>query len=106
MIPAPGLRRNGGAKGGPVSSTVLTKATLSLLELACEAVPRAGAVGLLLMPEGPMDWDAVRALAGGVRVLVAVESDRQEEAVKRGRAGAPWPSSRPRRRSPSGSPWP
>jgi len=65
-----------------VTPTVLTKATLSLLEVASEAVPRAGATGLLVMPEGPMDWDAVRALAGGVRVLVAVESDRQEAAVK------------------------
>jgi len=65
-----------------VTPTVLTKATLSLLEVASEAVARAGATGLLVMPEGPMDWDAVRALAGGVRVLVAVESDRQEAAVK------------------------
>ncbi len=65
-----------------MTPTVLTKATLSLLEVASEAVPRAGATGLLVMPEGPMDWDAVRALAGGVRVLVAVESDRQEAAVK------------------------
>jgi DNA integrity scanning protein DisA with diadenylate cyclase activity len=65
-----------------VTSTVLTKAALSLLELACEAVPRCGAVGLLLMPEGAMDWDAVRALAEGVRVLVAVETARHEEAVK------------------------
>ncbi len=65
-----------------MTPTVLTKATLSLLEVASEAVARAGATGLLVMPEGPMDWDAVRALAGGVRVLVAVESDRQEAAVK------------------------
>ncbi|WP_435008836.1 DNA integrity scanning protein DisA nucleotide-binding domain protein [Tundrisphaera lichenicola] len=63
-------------------TTVLTKATLSLLELSCQAVPRTGAVGLLLMPEGPMDWEAVRELAEGVRVLVAVETTRHEEAVR------------------------
>ena len=61
---------------------VLTKAATSLLELACDAVPKAGAAALLLMPEGAMDWDAVRALAEGLRVLVAVETTRQEDAVK------------------------
>ncbi len=65
-----------------MTSTVLTKATLSLLELARDAVARSGASGLLLMPEGAMDWDAVRALAVGVPALVAVESDRQERAVR------------------------
>jgi len=65
-----------------VTPTVLTRATTSLLELARDAVPRAGAAGLLLMPEGPIAWEAVRALAEGVRVLVAVESARQEEAAR------------------------
>ncbi len=61
---------------------VMNKATTSLLELAASAVPRTGAAALLLMPEGAMDWDAVRELAEGVRLLVAVESSRQEDAVK------------------------
>jgi len=60
---------------------LINKATLSLLELACDAVPRAGAAGLLLMPEGAMDWEAVRSLAEAALILVAVESARQEEAV-------------------------
>jgi len=62
-------------------SVLINKATLSLLELACDAVPRAGAAGLLLMPEGAMDWEAVRSLAEAALILVAVESARQEEAV-------------------------
>ena len=63
-------------------STVLNKATTSLLELACDAVPRTGASALLLMAEGSMDWDAVRALAKDVRMMVAVETTRQEDAVR------------------------
>jgi hypothetical protein len=63
-------------------STVLNKATTSLLELASEAVARTGASALLLMAEGPMDWDAVRTLARGVRMMVAVETARQEDAVR------------------------
>jgi DNA integrity scanning protein DisA with diadenylate cyclase activity len=63
-------------------STVLNKATTSLLELACDAVSRANASALLLMAEGPMDWDAVRTLAKEVRMLVAVETARQEDAVR------------------------
>jgi diadenylate cyclase len=66
----------------PLTPTLLTKATTSLLELACDAVPRTGAAALLLMPEGSMDWDGVRALAEGVRALVAVESTRQADAVR------------------------
>jgi diadenylate cyclase len=65
-----------------LTPTVLNKATTSLLELACDAVPRTGAAALLLIPEGSMDWDAVRALAEGIRALVAVESTRHEDAVK------------------------
>ena len=63
-------------------SPPLTKATTSLLELACDAVRRAGASGLLLMAEGPMDWEGVKERADGVRMLVAVETARQEDAVR------------------------
>lgn len=53
-----------------------------MLALACEAVERAGAAGLLLLPERPMDWEAVRELAGpGCRVLVAT-TERHVEAVQ------------------------
>lgn len=65
-----------------MTPTVLTKATTSLLELARDAVPRAGAAALVLIAEGPMDWEVVAALAFGVRLIVAVESNRQVDAVK------------------------
>ncbi|HEV3162894.1 MAG TPA: DNA integrity scanning protein DisA nucleotide-binding domain protein [Isosphaeraceae bacterium] len=61
---------------------VLTKATNTLLELACGAVGRLGAVGLLLLPEGPMDWEDVRESTGETKVLVAVASGRHLEAVR------------------------
>jgi DNA integrity scanning protein DisA with diadenylate cyclase activity len=65
-----------------VTPTVLTKATTSLLALACEAVHDLGAVGILLLPEGPMDWASIRESAGDVRVLVAVASERHLEAAR------------------------
>ena len=55
-----------------MTPTGLTKATTSLLGLACDAVGRLGAVGVLILPEGPMDWKAIRAVAEEVRVLVAI----------------------------------
>jgi DNA integrity scanning protein DisA with diadenylate cyclase activity len=65
-----------------VTPTAPTKATTGLLALACEAAPRLGASGVLVLPEGPMDWEAVRALAGEARVLAAVTSPRQAEAAE------------------------
>jgi DNA integrity scanning protein DisA with diadenylate cyclase activity len=65
-----------------VTPTTLTKATTSLLTLALEAVDRLGAVGLLLLPEGPMDWADVRQAAGDVPVLVAVASARHLAAAR------------------------
>ena len=35
-------------------------ATLPLLPLAYEAARRSGAAGILILPEGPMDWDLLR----------------------------------------------
>ena len=60
----------------------MTKATHHLLELARDAAARSAAAGLLLMPEGAMDWAAVRALNESLRILVAVETDRMEHAVR------------------------
>lgn len=65
-----------------MTPTVLNKATTTLLALACEAAGRLGAVGILVLPEGPMDWETVGALAEDVRVLVAASSPRQLEAVR------------------------
>ena len=43
----------------PVTPSVVSKATAPLfLSLACEAARRSGASGMLILPEGPMDWDS------------------------------------------------
>jgi DNA integrity scanning protein DisA with diadenylate cyclase activity len=68
-----------------VTPTVLTKATTSLLGMACDAATRLGAVGILILPEGPMDWSAIRATCAEQRVLVAVSSPRLIEEI--GEAG-------------------
>lgn len=62
---------------------VPTRAMPSLLPLALEAVPRVGAAGVLVLPEGALDWASVRAAAAarGVRVLVAV-GGRLAESVR------------------------
>ena len=64
-----------------MTPTALPKATASLLRLACGAVAEVGATGVLLLPEGPLDWEEVRDLAGDLRVLVATASDRHREAA-------------------------
>ncbi len=48
-----------------MTSSVVSKATppLPLLSLAFEAALRMGATGLLILPEGPIDWDLVRMAA-------------------------------------------
>lgn len=60
-----------------------SKATSSLLALAFEAAPRLGVAGLLILPEGPIDWANVHALGGGVvKTFVVVSTDRQRESVR------------------------
>jgi diadenylate cyclase len=66
--------------------SVVSKASppLPLLSMACEAAQRMGAAGILILPEGPMEWEVVRlAIAEDVAVLVASASDRQLEAVRK-----------------------
>jgi DNA integrity scanning protein DisA with diadenylate cyclase activity len=60
----------------------LNKATVNLLEMACGAAERVGAVGVLVIPEGRMDWEAMRDVAEGVPLYVAVESERTVEEVR------------------------
>jgi diadenylate cyclase len=68
------------------SPSVVTKATLapSLLAVAFEAASRLGVAGILVLPEGALDWEGVRdlAVARGVRTLVAVSAERHVEAVR------------------------
>lgn len=66
-----------------MTPTVLTKGTTQLLALACDAVLRLGAVGVLIIPEDAMDWEAVRASSCDVHVLVATASHRHQEAVRK-----------------------
>ena len=59
-----------------------SKATTSFLAVAFEAAPRLGLAGLMILPEGPMDWEHVRGPGDGVKTFVAVTSDRQLDAVR------------------------
>lgn len=66
-----------------MTPTSLTKATTTMLSLACESAERLGASGVLILPEGPMDWAAVRSLSDpDLPILAAVETPRQLEAVR------------------------
>ena len=65
-----------------MTPTAMTKATRDLLELACAAAERFGAVGVLVIAEGPMDWEAMKGLAGGVTLYVAIESELAVEEVR------------------------
>ncbi len=55
------------------------------LPLAIDAARGTGASAILILPEGPMDWDALRLHSHDtdVPVLVASASQRQLEAVRR-----------------------
>ncbi|QEH35357.1 DNA integrity scanning protein DisA [Aquisphaera giovannonii] len=53
-----------------------------VLSLACEAAQRLGAAGILVIPDGPLDWDLVPTSCGGVPVLAASASDRQLDAIR------------------------
>jgi DNA integrity scanning protein DisA with diadenylate cyclase activity len=75
------IRRSSPSEVAPVTPTALNKATTILLDLACEAARRLGAMGVLILPEGPMDWEAIATRADGARVLVAESSERHLKAI-------------------------
>nr|WP_303652790.1 DNA integrity scanning protein DisA nucleotide-binding domain protein [Paludisphaera mucosa] len=57
---------------------------MPILSIACGSAQRLGASAVLVMPEGPMEWDLVRSVAtGGVDFLIASSSDRQVEAIRK-----------------------
>lgn len=69
-----------------MTPNLVSKATapFPILSLACEAAVRLGASGVLIMPEGPMEWELVRSVcAGGVAIFVASSSPRQVEAIRK-----------------------
>jgi len=66
-----------------VTPTASPRATTGhLLALARDAAGRTGAAGVVVLPEGPVDWAAAGALAEGLPFLVAVYTERQREAVE------------------------
>ncbi len=68
-----------------MTPSAVSKATapLPFLALACETARRLGAVGVLILAEGPMDWEVVRVLASKeVAILVASASQRQLETIR------------------------
>jgi diadenylate cyclase len=64
-----------------VTPTALNKSTANLIDLAVDAVRGFSAQAIVVLPEGAMDWDALRERTGDTHVLVAIPSDRQREAV-------------------------
>jgi DNA integrity scanning protein DisA with diadenylate cyclase activity len=66
-----------------VTPTALSKdkATANLIDLALDAVRSFFAQAVVILPEGPMDWDDLRDRTAEAQVLVATPSDRQREAV-------------------------
>jgi DNA integrity scanning protein DisA with diadenylate cyclase activity len=69
-----------------VTLSIVSKVTtpLPFLSLACEAGRRVGAIGVLILPEEPMDWDAVRMLKSNeLQIFVATASQRQLELVRK-----------------------
>ena len=54
----------------------------TLLELACRCSEGLGVEGVLVIPEGRIDWDLVKDAAGDIPVLVAAETERLAEVVK------------------------
>jgi DNA integrity scanning protein DisA with diadenylate cyclase activity len=52
-----------------------------LIALACDAVARLEAAGLLLLPDGAMDWRAIRQACPETRILVATPLERHREAA-------------------------
>jgi diadenylate cyclase len=59
-----------------------TRLSTALPGLAAEAVARVGAAGVLVLPEGPMDWKGLRDAVGPARLLVALSSERAMEAAR------------------------
>ena len=69
-----------------MTPSVVPKATapLPFLSLACEVARRLGAVTVLILPEGPIDWDGVHALCtADISIAVASSSQRQIEMIRK-----------------------
>ena len=60
-------------------------ATPPILSIAAEAAERLGGAGVLVMVEGPLDWEAVQSIAAesGVGFMFAASSPRLLDAMKK-----------------------
>ncbi len=59
-----------------------TTAPFPLIALAIESARRLGASGVLILPEGPIEWEFAREHGDDVPIIVATSSERQLEAAK------------------------
>ena len=68
-----------------MTPNAVSKATapLPILSLACEAVERLGASGVLIIPQGPLEWELVRSVCAESPVFVAASSARQVDALRK-----------------------
>ena len=64
-----------------MTTTALSKATAGLLRLASGAASDLGAEAVVLLPEGPMDWAAVREACDEARLLIATAIDKHRDAA-------------------------
>jgi len=63
-------------------SPPVNKVATNLLALAIEAAPRLQVDGMMILPEGPIDWEDVRAAAPELKMMVAVSTPKMIEVVR------------------------
>ena len=68
-----------------MTPNVVSKATapLPILSLACEAASGWAASGVLIMPEGSLEWELVRSVCAESSVFVAAPRSRQLDAIRK-----------------------
>src|SRR4051812_16540232 len=69
-------QRRTGSEPSAMTPPALLKATAGLLGLASTAAGDLGAAAVVLLPEGAMDWEAVREACRVERLIVATPSER------------------------------
>ena len=57
------------------------KATAGLIDLAMDAVRSFSAQAIVILPEEPLDWEALRERTDDTPILIATPSDRQRDAI-------------------------
>jgi DNA integrity scanning protein DisA with diadenylate cyclase activity len=67
--------------GQTVRPQKLTEQFQQILELAVELSKSVGADALLLLIEGPLEWERLRSLAGGLKTLIVADVPAQMEGA-------------------------